>query len=280
MSGIIAVKLGLSEQYYLAGIFVLLGAIFDFFDGFVARLLGVQGEIGKQLDSLADMVTFGVAPGVVMYSFLKFYFVEPDGVQLFLPKTISVSRDASIIWVSFIAFLIPLLSAVRLAKFNIDENQSDKFIGLPTPANALFFVSIPFGLFVLENGYDNLRMAIEYQLNPFSFKSLGSELLYRISTSSKAGAEKLVFDFKWMFILLVIGFSLLLNAPIEMLALKFKSFGWKGNEIRYIFLLTAIVIIFATMFISSVVIAVPIIILLYIVISLLNNAFKKTKNEI
>lgn len=280
MSGIIAIKLGFSEQYYLAGIFVLMGAVFDFFDGFVARLLGVQGEIGKQLDSLADMVTFGVAPGVVMFSFLKFYFIEPEGVQILLPKTIPVSRDPNVIWISFIAFLIPLLSAVRLARFNIDTNQSDKFIGLPTPANALFFVFIPLSLFIHESGIENLKMAIEYQLNPFSFKSLGTEVMYRISTSSVAGNVKVLYDFKWLVIAFIIGFSLLLNAPVEMLALKFKSFGWKGNEVRYTFLSLALVTILVTIFISSVVIAVPIIILLYIVISLLNNAFKKTKNEI
>ncbi len=75
LCGIFAIKLGFSEHYFLAGFFVIFGAIFDFFDGFAARLLKVQGEIGKQLDSLADMVTFGVAPGVVMYSFLKFYYL-------------------------------------------------------------------------------------------------------------------------------------------------------------------------------------------------------------
>ena len=98
-------------------------------------MLKVQGELGKQLDSLADMVTFGVAPGVVMYSFLS-SFIEDS-------------------YIPYISFVIPLLSAVRLAKFNIDSNQSDKFIGLPTPANALFFVFIPL-VFVLESfGWDD-----------------------------------------------------------------------------------------------------------------------------
>ena len=121
--GILAIKVGFSEHYFLAAFFVVLGAFFDFLDGFAARLLKVQGELGKQLDSFADMVTFGVAPGVVMYSFLSSFILDS--------------------YIPYISFVIPLLSAVRLAKFNIDSNQSDKFIGLPTPANALFFVFIP-----------------------------------------------------------------------------------------------------------------------------------------
>lgn len=252
MSGIIAIKLGFSELYYLAGIFVLLGAFFDFFDGFVARLLGVQGEIGKQLDSLADMVTFGVAPGVVMYSFLKFYYVD-------------------IAW-SNLAFLIPLLSAVRLARFNIDTNQSDKFIGLPTPANALFFVFIPVMVIILEHPK---FLFIDLLAQEYSIKY---HMTLSVLPSEMPHAEMM--DLKYLILGLIAVFSLLLNAPIEMLALKFKSFGWKGNEVRYSFLVLALVIILITMFINSVVIAVPIIILLYIVISLLNNAFKKTKNEI
>lgn len=281
MSGIIAIKLGFSESYYLAGIFVLLGAVFDFFDGFVARLLGVQGEIGKQLDSLADMVTFGVAPGVVMYSFLydilSYNFItNSDILGFYLPIKYEL--------IAFIAYLIPLLSAVRLAKFNIDTNQNDKFIGLPTPANALFFVSIPFSFFSFAGFTHNLFEVI--YLSPFNDITSGgiSGLsIYRLVMESGKTTlpDYLVwfYDYK-ILIFLIVGFSLLLNAPVEMLALKFKTFGWKGNEIRYSFLALTLVIIFATMFISSVVIAVPIIILLYIVISLLNNAFKKTKNEI
>ncbi len=245
--GILAIEVGFSEHYYLAGFFVLLGAFFDFFDGFVARLLKVQGELGKQLDSFADMVTFGVAPGVVMYSFL------------------SASIEGS--YIPYISFVIPLLSAVRLAKFNIDSNQSDKFIGLPTPANALFFVFIPL-VFILESfGWACTTfvtdMNRDYFSNPFAVQSFSvSEI------------------FNYLIIAMILLFSYLLNAPIEMIALKFKSFGWKGNEIRFVFVGLCLVVISMSLLISSVFVSVPIIILLYIILSIINNLFKKKQNEL
>ena len=245
--GILAIKIGFSEHYYLAGFLVLLGAFFDFFDGFVARLLKVQGDLGKQLDSFADMVTFGVAPGVVMYSFLS-SFIE----------------DA---YIPYISFVIPLLSAFRLAKFNIDSNQSDKFIGLPTPANALFFVFIPL-VFIFESfGCDNttfvMHMSRDYFPNPFVSQSFSvSEI------------------FKYLMIVIILLFSYLLNAPIEMIALKFTSQGWKGNEIRFVFLGLCFVVISLSLLISSVFVSVPIIILLYIILSIINNLFKKKQNEL
>ena len=245
--GILAIKVGFSEHYYLAGFFVIIGAFFDFFDGFAARLLKVQGELGKHLDSLADMVTFGVAPGVVIYSFLS-SFIEDS-------------------YIPYISFVIPLLSAVRLAKFNLDSNQSDKFIGLPTPANALFFVFIPL-VFVLESlGWDYptvlTHMNGDYVSRPL--------VTYSLSTSE---------TLKYFIIVGILLFSYLLNAPIEMIALKFKSFGWKGNEIRFVFLALCLVIISLSLLISSVFVSVPIIILLYIILSIINNLFKKKQNEL
>lgn len=245
--GILAIKVGFSEYYYLAGCLVILGAIFDFFDGFAARLLKVQGELGKQLDSLADMVTFGVAPGVIMYSFLS-SFIEDS-------------------YIPYISFIIPLLSAVRLAKFNIGSNQSDKFIGLPTPANALFFVFIPLVLILGHLGWDYKNFAAhihrDYMTNRFLIDSLS------ISET-----------FKYLMIAMILLFSYLLNAPIEMIALKFKSFGWKGNEIRFVFLGLCLVVISLSLLISSVFVSVPIIILLYIILSIINNLFKKKQNEL
>ena len=245
--GMLAIKVGFSEHYYLAGLFVIIGAFFDFFDGFVARLLKVQGDLGKQLDSFADMVTFGVAPGVVMYSFLS-SFIEDS-------------------YIPYISFVIPLLSAVRLAKFNLDSNQSNKFIGLPTPANALFFVFIPL-VFIFESfGWDYpavlTHMNRNYVSNPFITDSLS------ISET-----------FKYSIIITIFLFSYLLNAPIEMIALKFKSFGWQGNEIRWVFLALCLVVISLSLLISSVFVSVPIIILLYIILSIINNLFKKKQNEL
>ncbi len=245
--GMLAIKVGFSEHYYLAGLFVIIGAFFDFFDGFVARLLKVQGDLGKQLDSFADMVTFGVAPGVVMYSFLS-SFIEDS-------------------YIPYISFVIPLLSAVRLAKFNLDSNQSNKFIGLPTPANALFFVFIPL-VFIFESfGWDYpavlTHMNRNYVSNPFITDSLS------ISET-----------FKYSIIITIFLFSYLLNAPIEMVALKFKSFGWKGNEIRFVFMALCLVVISLSLLISSVFVSIPIIILLYIILSIINNLFKKKQNEL
>ena len=245
--GILAIKLGFSEHYYLAGFFVLLGAFFDFFDGFAARLLKVQGELGKQLDSFADMVTFGVAPGVVMYSFLS-SFIESA-------------------YAPYISFVIPLLSAVRLAKFNIDAKQSDKFIGLPTPANALFFVFIPL-VFAMESlGWDYATFVADMKSDHFS----------KLFVSESWGAPE---TFKYLIIGLIILFSYLLISPIEMIALKFKSFEWNGNEIRFVFLGLCLVVIFLSLLISSVFVSIPIIILLYIILSIINNLFKKKQNEL
>jgi len=245
--GMLAIEIGFSEHYFLAAFLLLLGAFFDFFDGFAARLLNVQGELGKQLDSFADMVTFGVAPGVVMYSFLS-SFIESA-------------------YAPYISFVIPLLSAVRLAKFNIDAKQTDKFIGLPTPANALFFVFIPL-IFSMESlGWNHTTFVTGIKSDYFS---------NLFATASFSVLE----TFKYLIIVLIMLFSYFLIAPIEMIALKFKSFGWNGNEIRFVFLGLCLVVIITSLLISSVFVSVPIIILLYIILSIINNLFKKKQNEL
>lgn len=124
-SGCIGVVFAIKGDLYTAAYFVLVSGIFDFFDGMVARLLNVKSEIGKQLDSLADMVSFGVLPGVVMFQLLK----QSDYSSEYLP---------------YLGFFITIFSALRLAKFNIDERQTIDFIGLNTPMNTLFIVSLPF----------------------------------------------------------------------------------------------------------------------------------------
>lgn len=274
--GILAIKVGFSEHYYLAAFLVVLGAFFDFWDGFAARLLKVQGEIGKQLDSLADMVTFGVAPGVVMYSFLKYYFaVKGDLGSEWLPDYVSpITYD---VFIPMIAFVIPLLSAVRLAKFNISTDQSDKFIGLPTPANALFFVFIPLVGIIYDQGWEFVNEMIFVELSSGTYYpyQLGD-----VSNMLESTSIHIFQDLKYAFVGLILVFSYLLNAPIEMIALKFKSFGWKGNEIRFIFLALCLVVILLSLLIKSVFVSIPIIILLYIVLSVVNNLFKKNKNEL
>src|SRR5690554_2750457 len=122
-SGCIALVFAMQGDFLNAFIFVSLGIFFDFFDGFFARILKVQSPLGVQLDSLADMVTSGVVPGFVMFRMLSEYSANE-----FLP---------------YFGFIITLGSCMRLAKFNIDTRQTDSFIGLPTPANALFILSLP-----------------------------------------------------------------------------------------------------------------------------------------
>jgi len=219
--GILAVKLGFEGDYSLAAGFIILGAIFDFSDGFSARLLKVSSNIGAELDSLADMVTFGVAPGVIMYSLLLVLMPENT-------------------YFAYISFLIPLLSAVRLAKFNVDENQSDKFIGLPTPANSLFFISIPF------------------IVNEYLIDTLPQYIIVILITG------------------LILIFSWLLNAKIELLALKFKTFGWQNNEFRFSFIALAFTTLILSFLLGLIYFSIPIIITLYLIISILNNKQNKT----
>ena len=190
ISGCIATYWAFQGNYEQALLFIIIGAVFDFFDGMVARLLHVSSPIGKELDSLADDITFGFAPSAIVFGFLKGMEAEADSSLFTLHSSLP-----------FLAFIMAAFSALRLAKFNLDERQALGFIGLPTPANALFWGSLVVGL--------------------------GD------SIASLPYAE---------FIILVGVFisSWLLVSEIPMFALKFKTWGWKGNEIKYIFLITCI----------------------------------------
>ncbi|UPS44946.1 CDP-alcohol phosphatidyltransferase family protein [Prevotella sp. E15-22] len=188
ISGCIATYWAFNSEYELALLFIVIGAVFDFFDGMTARLLHVSSPIGKELDSLADDITFGFAPSAIIFSWLSgYHFHElPSPIVFLMP---------------FTAFIMAAFSALRLAKFNLDERQSMGFIGLPTPANALFWGSLIVGA------------------GPF----LASSPIYIYGT-----------------IAVMLLFSYLLIAELPMFALKFKTWGWKGNEVKYIFLLTCI----------------------------------------
>ena len=182
ISGCIATYYAFQSDYTTALLFIVIGAVFDFFDGMSARLLHVSSEIGKDLDSLADDITFGFAPSAIVFSYLSSFHIH-------LP------------FVPFLAFIMAAFSALRLAKFNLDERQALGFIGLPTPANALFWGSLIVGL--------------GDQIATFSYTP----------------------------ILFVLGVALscwLLVSEIPMFALKFKTWSWKDNELKYIFLLTCI----------------------------------------
>lgn len=183
ISGCIATYWAFQGDYRLALLFIVIGAVFDFFDGMTARLLHVSSPIGKELDSLADDITFGFAPSAIVFSFLS-------------PLTSHLSP-----LIPYLAFVMAAFSALRLAKFNLDERQALGFIGLPTPANALFWGSLI------------------------------------------VGAGQYIAPLPYTPYLILIGTFVscfLLISEIPMFALKFKSWGWKGNEVKYIFLLTCI----------------------------------------
>lgn len=188
LSGCIASVMAFQAKYEAAILFIILGAVFDFFDGMLARLFKVSGPLGKELDSLADDITFGFAPAVIVFSLFKEVHY-PDFMQ-----------SATNIF-PYTAFIISAFSALRLGKFNIDTRQTTSFIGLPTPANALFWGSLVVG------GYDFL-----------------------ISDS---------FNAIYLFCLVIL-MSLLLVAEIPMFSLKFKNLTWKDNQTSYIFIIVCI----------------------------------------
>lgn len=191
VSGCIAVSYAFDGLYAASFLFIVIGAVFDFFDGMSARLLGVSSPIGKELDSLADCITFGLAPSAIIYTFLA--------TQPWLELVPVVGR-----YVPYTAFVMAAFSALRLAKFNLDERQTTSFIGMPTPANALFWASLV----------------------------VGSEAWLSSSPWMVAGVVALVLVCSW-----------LLVAEIPMFALKFKHWGWRGNELKYVFVITSAILL-------------------------------------
>tara|TARA_B100000683_G_scaffold78666_1_gene77789 strand:- start:147 stop:857 length:711 start_codon:yes stop_codon:yes gene_type:complete len=169
--GIFSIIMSFNGKLIYSGLFIFAGSFLDFFDGFTARLLNVNSEIGKQLDSFADMITFGLAPGIIMYHLI---ILQPFKYQYYFGDFFEIS---------YIAFLIPIFSSIRLAKFNIDTRQSSSFIGLPTPASAIFIASLP----IIINNY-NTEFSIELLLSITATLSvlLVSELpLFSLKIKSK-----------------------------------------------------------------------------------------------
>lgn len=228
--GCLAVLAFLGDENILGIILVFIASVADFLDGFVARLLGVQSELGKQLDSLADMISFGFVPGIILFKALIGYPLENDYME-------ALSRQQ---YIPLLGFLITIFSGIRLAKFNIDTRQSNSFIGLPTPANTLFFITIP---------------------------------LIWINETPSNWIYKLTLD-KNLLVGLTIFFSYLLIAEIPLLALKFKGFRVKINFYRYLLLVLSLLLILTLKYR-----AIPFILTLYILLSLLNNISER-KNKI
>jgi len=233
--GSIAVIFVLNDNFVTASLFVFLGIFFDFFDGFAARKLNVQSDLGIQLDSLADMVTSGLVPGLIMYKLLQ--LTGPDWNSFGVNETIGFDFMNPEIHrlLPLLGLLITLASAYRLAKFNIDEEQQSYFKGLPTPANTLLIISLP--------------LILEFQ---------NSDLMNSIIIN------------KWFLIVLTLLSCYLLNSNMKLFALKFKSWGFKDNATRYIFIILSIVLLIILQFA-----AIPVIVAVYIIMSLLDNLTTK-----
>ena len=212
LCGCIGIVMTLRGHLDTAAWLVGLALLLDFGDGFVARLANVSGPFGKELDSLADVVTFGVLPATIVFQYGWFQGLGP---------------------ISYGAFLIAVLSALRLAKFNIDTRQSDQFIGLPTPANTMLIAALP--------------------------------LMERYQPQYDAIWQN---DIAWG---MLIAFSFMMVMDLPLFALKFKSFGWAQNRITYSFLIASVLLLLFLQFA-----AIPLIILLYILVSIF---IKERKSE-
>jgi CDP-diacylglycerol---serine O-phosphatidyltransferase len=220
LSGCLAIIAIVNYKYEIAGILVFIAAGFDFLDGMAARALQAKTNIGKELDSLADVVSFGVVPGLLMFYLIQLtadQYVESSVIYQLLPWS---------------GLLIPVFSAWRLAKFNIDERQTESFLGLPTPAFAFLVAALP------------LIFVYEYEIHP-------TALMNFIFNPFVLGGISLVF-------------SLLLVSELPLFSLKFKNLSWKENDYKYYLIILAVVLLIFLRFL-----AIPAVIVLYILFSLI-----------
>ena len=214
------------QNFEMAFLLVSLGIFLDFFDGFFARLFDVSSPLGLQLDSLADMVTSGVVPGTVMFFMISNAInFDTSSSTIYQPK----------MWISLLGFIITMASCYRLANFNIDTRQTDSFIGLPTPANALFILSLPLIL-----------------------KSTSSLLVLGLLIN------------EWILLLITALSAYMLNAEIPLFALKIKEFSFEKYKLQISFLLFSVVLL-----IFLQLSAIPIIIMSYVLLSVINNRMWK-----
>ncbi len=218
--GCIAVVMVAKDDFQLAFFFVCLGIFFDFFDGFFARKFNVSSPLGLQLDSLADMVTSGVVPGFVMYKIMS--NLDSFGPDCYIP---------------YFGFVITLGACYRLANFNIDERQTDSFIGLPTPANTLFIMSLPL-------------------INVAFYDDNFSGIIFN----------------KWFLIVLTLLSAYIMNAEIPLFSLKIKNFSFSKYKLQIGFLAAAVLLLVFFQYLG-----IPIVILLYILLSILTNLSNKNK---
>ena len=227
LCGCVAIMFAVSGDLVSASFFAFAGIFLDFFDGLAARVLNAQSQVGLQLDSLADVVTSGVLPGIVMVQLLS---EALTGTSLDISAIFSDTANNTSIesYLPFIGLLIAVASGYRLAKFNVDIRQTTSFIGLPVPANTLLILSLP-----LIISFQASKQITEVILTP------------------------------WFLIIITLVSCVLLNAEIPLFGLKFKTWNFKDNAVRYLFLIASILLLVVLKFI-----AIPIIIFLYILVSL------------
>ncbi len=223
--GLLAVIAIFRDQEAEAFWFVCLGIFFDFWDGFFARKYNVSGDLGLQLDSLADMVTCGVVPGLMIFKLIENLQIDSTSPYFLTEDTWYMG------FVPYLGFLITLASCYRLAKFNIDTRQTDSFIGLPTPANAMFIMSLPMIRFSYEDQWAGMLVK-----NPF--------ILLAITIIS----------------------AYILNAEIPLFSLKIKEFTWVKYKMQILFLIGSLLSFFVLGFV-----AIPLIIISYVLVSVISN---------
>ncbi|MCL6462030.1 MAG: CDP-alcohol phosphatidyltransferase family protein [Flavobacterium micromati] len=220
-SGCIALMFAFNKQFEMAFFFVCLGIFLDFFDGFFARLFKVSSPLGLQLDSLADMITSGAVPGLVMFQMMVSH--------------LSPVVEGYLQWFPYLGFIITLGSCYRLANFNIDTRQTDSFIGLPTPANALFILSLPL---VLK--FTDAIFVIELLTN------------------------------QWFLLVITLLSAYMLNAEIPLFSLKIKKFSLKENLLQIVFLICSLLLLMFFQYLG-----IPLLILFYVLLSIINNKLLK-----
>jgi CDP-diacylglycerol--serine O-phosphatidyltransferase len=220
-SGCIALMFAFNKQFEMAFFFVCLGIFLDFFDGFFARLFKVSSPLGLQLDSLADMITSGAVPGLVMFQMMVSH--------------LSPVVEGYLQWFPYLGFIITLGSCYRLANFNIDTRQTDSFIGLPTPANALFILSLP--------------LILKFTNSIFVIELLTNQSFLLVITLLSA---------------------YMLNAEIPLFSLKIKKFSLKENLLQIVFLICSLFLLIFFQYLG-----IPLLILFYVLLSIINNKLPK-----
>ncbi len=263
LSGTMAVVYAFENPLKLtyAAYFIGIAAIFDFLDGFFARLLKQQSALGKELDSLADLVSFGVAPAAIIYQLMKrslsvksFSLNMPWGTPELWPTIGSTLLLLS-------PLLVVVFAALRLAKFNVDHRQTNSFMGLPTPAAALLIASLPF-----LKGFDPDHLIIISDL--FQIKTNFYVLL------SIIGFQVVVMESFYFYLPIIIFVCIMMVVEMPLFSLKFKDLSWKNNRLRFVFLSISLFLILGLQ-----ALALPLIVLMYIFFSLLKIIVKSLENK-